>query len=484
MSFINNDTQEASQETYEFCDYNNERSVLALAIKNEDLFYSLLSKVTNFDFLGPDTNKLFRTLKSIHNSGIRKFDVPLIVKAAEDLGYNDTIDLTFIEAVLLTEIAIENFETYVNKLLDDSTKYKLFINLSDHVHSVHENAKKLKSVKSEDLLASVQADILSLSLQSSAVSEPKHAADGIDEYIESIQDNKVKVVGLTTGYPILDLAVDGLIPGTLFVVAARKKMGKSTFLTNIGLNVAVNYGEPVLYIDTEMTFNQWRDRVLAILSGVKERVIKHGGFKSDPEVHKKILLAAEKLKNSKIFHYYMPGYTVDKIAALYKKYKIKENISLGIFDYIKEPESSSVNANRKEYQILGDVTTKLKDLSGQLNIPFLAAVQVGRSGEVADSDRVARYGDVVAFWGMRDAKKAEEEGYDLKDRGYFGLRIVDSRRGGRTGEWGIGYQFFKKRLTIREVAPELQIESIYDEDDHVEVGDIEHLGDTYGTETM
>ena len=39
--------------------------------------------------------------------------------------------------------------------------------------------------------------------------------------------------GISTGYPILDKQIDGMIPGTVLFIAARKKMGKSTLLTNI-----------------------------------------------------------------------------------------------------------------------------------------------------------------------------------------------------------------------------------------------------------
>ena len=163
---------------------------------------------------------------------------------------------------------------------------------------------------------------------------------------------------------------------------------------------------------------------------------------------------------------------------MYKKYKFKEDIQLAVFDYIKEPDSTSVEAGRKEYQILGDVTTKLKDLSGQLNIPFLAAVQVNRAGDVADSDRVARYGDIVAFWGLRDKKRADEEGWDLDEIGHYGLSIRDTRRGGGTSELGIGFKFKKTKLRILEVPKMNQVENFdfLDDDLKVDVGEIEKVG--------
>lgn len=481
MSYIKGEKQDdfmVDPVSYDFCDSYNERSILSVVSKNEDAFFTVLSKASDVDFLAPESKAYFSMLSLLHKSGYKSFDKSLLSKAAKDLNCSDLCSDVFIDAILNLPISNSNLDNYMLKLLDDSTKYKLFKKLTSHIDNIKSNANLIDSKTSDDLINIVQSDILALSIKSEAISEPVHISDGLDTYIKSIESDKVEVMGLSTGYPILDKVIDGLIPGTLMIVAARKKMGKSTLLTNIAANVAVNNGLPVLYLDTEMTFKEWRDRVLAIISGVKERTIKHGGFKKDKEVYERILYAVEYLKKSKLFHHYVPGYNVEKISALYKKYKFKEDIQLAVFDYIKEPDSTSVEAGRKEYQILGDVTTKLKDLSGQLNIPFLAAVQVNRAGDVADSDRVARYGDIVAFWGLRDKKRADEEGWDLDEIGHYGLSIRDTRRGGGTSELGIGFKFKKTKLRILEVPKMNQVENFdfLDDDLKVDVGEIEKVG--------
>lgn len=442
-----------------FCDTSNERSILSTISYDEDAFFNVLARVDESDFLAPESRAYFSILCLLNKAGYTKFTKILLNKTASDLNCVELCSEAYIDAILNVHTESSNLDTLINKLLDDSTKYKLFLKLNIHSEAVLNNASTLTSKSSEDLINVVQSDLISLSIHSEAISEPIHISDGLEEYIEDIMHVHTPVIGLSTGYPILDKVIDGLIPGTLMIVAARKKMGKSTFLTNIASHVAVNDGLPTLYVDTEMTFKEWRDRVLAIISGVQERTIKHGGFKDDKEILKRLQDAVKYLSKSKLFHHYLPGYNLEKISALYKKYKFKEDIQLGVFDYIKEPESSSIEAGRKEYQILGDVTTRLKDLSGQLNIPFLAAVQVNRSGDVADSDRVARYGDIVAFWGLRDLKKAEEEAIDLDVAGHYGLCIKDTRRGGTTGEWGIGFKFKKTKLRVLEVSQENQVET-------------------------
>jgi hypothetical protein len=228
----------------------------------------------------------------------------------------------------------------------------------------------------------------------------------------------------------------------LTVICARPKLGKSTFLCNIGANVAYKLLKPVLYVDTEMDFDQWRSRMLSMMSGVDERRIKHGGY-TDQEYFN-IQQASDLIKKGNLFHEYMPGYSVDKLAAVYNKYKHVEGIELAVFDYIKEPPGGSKDKNRKEYQLLGDVTTALKDMSGELQIPF-------KHREIEEMDR----------GGIRS--------------GGHKLVITNSRRGGTTPEEGIGYEFLKRKLQLNEA--EVQLID-YDSKEYKEKEEIEHDTDS------
>ena len=87
-------------------------------------------------------------------------------------------------------------------------------------------------------------------------------------------------------------------------------------------------------------------------------------------------------------------------------------------------------------------------MSGQLNIPAVTAVQLNRDKDIADSDRIARYADVIALWRYRSTEEMETGGAEC---GTHKLVIKDSRRGGATSDTGIGYRFHKEFLQIKEV---------------------------------
>jgi len=433
-----------------FCNHTYERMVLGAALVDINKFYSLLSALSDEDFLSEDNRTVFALLKILHDKDVQVFELPLVAAYAKDMKLYDLMGgYEYLRALEIIGREHSNFEMALAGVIDASTKYKLYMMLNGHIKEVDASSSIDSEKSSIDLIGEVQSSVMDLSVGSKSSVEPKHIAHDVDEYLEDRRNNPVEIVGIPTGYPVLDSQIDGQVPGTLFVVAARKKTGKSALLTNIAINVGVYQNIPVLYVDTEMTFPEWRTRALAAISGVDERKIKHGNYTDD--VYEKLLKAAVILKKSRVFHHYLPGYNLDKITALYKKYKIKEGIGLGIFDYIKEPESSSIERQRKEYQVLGDVTTRLKDLAGELNIPFSSAVQLNRDGDIADSDRIARYADVTAFWYQRDEKILKEFSLEGETHGFYGLNIQDTRRGGATVSPGISFQFFKNILKIVEV---------------------------------
>lgn len=429
----------------------DERTVLSLCLSSIDHFYDLVTKMTASDFLGQEHQLIYALLSNFVDKGVTKIDLPMFISQAQGDGVIDLIGgVSYIQSIYNIEASSENFELYVNELLEASTKYKAYVSLSQHLETFTKNAQSGET--SLSLINKVETSMLDMTSRNTINDDPILFGDDLDEYIEERRDKRIQMTGLSTGFPILDRQIDGMIPGTLMVIGARKKMGKSSFLTNIAIHNAFRAKKPVLYMDTELTYMEFKTRALSIMSGVPERNIKHGGYSN--EDYARIKNAQRVISKGKLFHKYMPGYSVDKVVALCKKYKLREDIGLIVFDYLKEPDLSSTDGDRKEYQLLGDITTKLKDLSGILDVPALTAVQLNRQNDIADSDRIARFGDIIALWQFRTEEEKKICGVE---GGQYKLVIKDTRRGGSTPKEGIGYTFFRNRILIREVPPADQV---------------------------
>jgi len=431
-----------------FCKPVYERALLSYCFESVDNYYIIAAAVSDVDFLRPEHRLIWIMMGSLVKRGASKFDGALIINEATSNGVlKDIGGYDYVNAVIGMDLSDTNIEYYINKVLDASTKFQLYMRLQSGITTISKDATN-DDVSAADMIGVVSKDVMDLSLKSKAVREATDLSDGLDEYLEERCTNPVEYCGISSGFHILDKRIDGLVPGTLTVVCARPKHGKSTFLCNIGYHIAYRLLKPVLYVDTEMPFDQWRTRMIAMMSGVPERRVKHGGY-SDQE-NFNIQQAAKLIKKGKFFHEFMPGYSIEKLSAIYNKYRHVEGIEVAIFDYIKEPPGG--DKTRKEYQLLGDVTTALKDMAGELQIPFVCANQLNRQKDIADSDRVLRYADILMFLKPKEIEEIERGG---PQAGGHKLVITDSRRGGTTPEEGIGLEFIKRNLQMNEAQVQL-----------------------------
>ena len=449
-------------------DITVERIVLAGMVSSYAEFMNVLSFITEDDFYIPFNKLLFRVCFSIYKNELESIDKltlvneflgmiiskkdDVVVKQCEEANMTNVANVN-LQIDSLYEISksfnFSNISFYLKKLMNVSKKNKLLLYLNSKAQNV-EKVLVDHNIKSLDLVNDVELGVLDLMQGDNTTDEPEEIFSNMDLYVEKILDNKVDMIGLSTGFPILDDRIDGLVNKTLNVIAAFKKGGKSCCCMNIALHVAFKLGIPILYIDTEMSTDQKYPRILSRLTKIPEKRIKRGQL-SDKE-KEVVILASKVLKDKgKYFHKYMPGFTLDAVIALIRKYHSKHNIGLVIFDYIKSGSQEDFSTI-KEYQLLGNVTIALKDISGILDIPILTAVQRGRNGDIADSDRIARYADVVVIL----EEKTKEEIQTLGFTGGLHKFVVKySRRGGETPFEGIGLHFKKSIMNIQESETQL-----------------------------
>lgn len=284
--------------------------------------------------------------------------------------------------------------------------------------AIYEEAERLKqkalSDKDSDLnefLSGAEGAIRDISIDYQVAQDVQKLGDGIGERLKQRLLNPSSVVGLKTGWKQFDLATLGLLDGELTIVGARSKIGKSTVLLSWCKKISVDDKVPVLYIDTEMYKEEQEDKLLSMLSGVPHSEIRNGMFGKDTmsglarDKIARVQQASAQLKEAPFYHVYLPNFSLDKIQALARKYQIEHGVKLIVFDYIKLP-SSNANLGDKEYQALGYLTSGLKDLSGQLQVPVISAVQLNRGAvgkdditeaDIAGSDRILQLANRVCF---------------------------------------------------------------------------------------
>lgn len=230
----------------------------------------------------------------------------------------------------------------------------------------------------------------------------------------------------------------------------------STLLLNWATHIAFTQGIPVLYIDTELSTAEVQMRAVSHLSQVPERLVTNGKYIENEQLTSNVWRAHAVMGKGQLFHKYMPGFSMDAVKSMVRKYHAREGIGAFFFDYIKLPEVSGNDAF-KEHQILGNIATGLKDLAGQLNIPVIAAAQIKRGdsanpktrfhdSDVADSDRIGRFCTNLLAIGQKTKKEIEEDGLTC---GTHRLQVLLARSG-TPNYYGIDMHCNLPTLTMKQ----------------------------------
>lgn len=234
-------------------------------------------------------------------------------------------------------------------------------------------------------------------------------SEPIGESIDSIWDeivsrrNQDGSYGLTSKFSVFDDFFT-YERGELVVLQAKYKQGKSVFLMNEAVD-KLKKGIPTMVVDMEMPTRLYVVRLLAHLTGIDANRIKSGKYSS--EDGKTIADAIAWIKRQPFVHVYNPELTMEQLYSLCELQRNKMGLGFLVYDYLKSNEISTSD----NYNALGAKCDYLKNrIAGKLDIPVLAACQLNRMGEVADSIKINQYLSVGIKWGFKTPEMIASDG--------------------------------------------------------------------------
>ena len=205
-----------------------------------------------------------------------------------------------------------------------------------------------------------------------------------------------KLSGLATGLDDLDRIMGGLQQSDLLILAGRPGMGKTALATNIAYNVARAWhgevrpdghtttanGGIVGFFSLEMSAEQLATRIIAEQTGIPSHQIRRGGI-SEAEFER-IKDHSIELQNLQFFVDETGGLSVAQLAARARRLKRQRGLDLLIIDYLQLLQGSTRRSQENRVQEITEITTKLKALAKELNVPIMALSQLSRQVESRD----------------------------------------------------------------------------------------------------
>jgi replicative DNA helicase len=239
--------------------------------------------------------------------------------------------------------------------------------------------------------------------------------------LERIQNRESAFAGVPTGFRDVDSLLSGMQSGNLIVIAARPGVGKSSFVTNVARNVAVDAGQPVAMFSLEMSRWEIGMRLLCGEARVPWDSIRNK--RVGAEDWSRIAQAADSLHEAPLFIVDSGNVTLVDIRAKARRLSARrQGLGMIIVDYLQLMSHTRRVDNRQ--QEIAEISRGLKMLAKELEIPVVAVSQLNRDPErrqdkrpqlsdLRESGAIEQDADVVMFIHRDDSDPAKKGLADL-----------------------------------------------------------------------
>ncbi len=275
-------------------------------------------------------------------------------------------------------------------------------------------------------------------VSNSFASMKQMAKEAYDVISHLRERDKNSLPGVPSGIDMLDRMLGGFQNSDLIILAGRPSMGKTAFALSVVRNMAVDYKKPVAFFSIEMANIQLVMRLLSSESGIDQSKIRNGYI--NEEQNQKIIAGLGKLADAPLFIDDSPMVTITELKAKCRRLKAEHNISMVVVDYLQLVHAPKSESREREISI---ISSSLKQIAKELNIPVMALAQLNRSVEsrndkkpmlsdLRESGSIEQDADVVMFVNRpeRYGQLTYEDGTPTENTGEI---IIAKHRNGEVG---------------------------------------------------
>ncbi|EDY16002.1 replicative DNA helicase [Chthoniobacter flavus Ellin428] len=398
-------------------------------------------KITKEHFHLPAHASIYACLLEMWDKG-KPIDLITVTQLLQDQKQLDQSGGAAYVSELFTYLpTAANAEHYIEILVEKHTLREIIKVCTEYAARCYDEQDVVAT-----LLDSVEQGIFKIS-QSRYQAKSMSMKDQVMQAIHSIEelyDRRGAITGLPTGFAELDKMTDGLHGAEMIVIAARPSMGKTALAMNIAEHIALEAKHAVAVFSLEMSTSQLVQRLLCSRARVNLGSIRNG-FLSERDFPA-LTSAAAKLAESKIFIDDTPGLSILELRAKARRLKSQHDIRAIFIDYLQLLRSTSRRAQDNRQLEIAEISSGIKSLAKELNIPIVVLAQLNRnpesrSGEskgrprlsdLRESGSIEQDADVVGLL-VREEYYAENE-EDKKESEGKATLIIAKQRSGPVGD--------------------------------------------------
>src|SRR6187455_428910 len=376
-----------------------EQALLGAILVNNEAFYRVSDFLEPAHFFEPIHQKVYQLARDLIRAG--KLATPVTLK-------------TFLDASI--DIGGLTVSQYLARLAAEATT---IINAEDYGHTVYDLSIRRALIQVGEDMVNVAYDapvdfsprnqIEDAERRLYELAETGRYDGGFQRFAQALTtaidmaahafQRDGKLSGVATGLDDLDRMMGGLQQSDLIILAGRPGMGKTALATNIGYNIAKAHraevqadgtmksvnGGVVGFFSCEMSAEQLATRILAEQTRIASSMIRRGGIKQ--EEFDKIRDYTIELEHLPLYVDETGGLSISQLTARARRLKRQKGLDDIVVDYIQLLQGSGKRGNENRVQEVTEITTNLKALAKELNVPIIALSQLSRQVENRDDKR-------------------------------------------------------------------------------------------------
>jgi replicative DNA helicase len=376
-----------------------EQALLGAILVNNEAFYRVSDFLEPRHFFEPVHQKIYELSSSLVRAGKVASPVTLKTFLPADADVGGLTISQYLARLAAEATTVINAADYGRTIYDLSIRRALIVIGEDMVNEAYEAPVDFAPKKQIENAERKLYEIAESGRYEGGFQRFAQALTTAVDMAARAYQRDGKLSGLATGMHDLDAKMGGLQHSDLIIVAGRPGMGKTALATNIAYNVAKAWqgevrpdghtstvnGGIVGFFSLEMSAEQLATRIVAQETGIPSSTIRRGGItESDFEKIKDISIELQTLP------FYVDetgGLSVAQLAARARRLKRQRGLDLLVVDYIQLLQGNSRRASENRVQEVTEITTNLKALAKELNVPVVALSQLSRQVESRDDKR-------------------------------------------------------------------------------------------------
>lgn len=292
-----------------------------------------------------------------------------------EIWFQQAGGFSFLGDITKTNMTANNVPNHAKQLDELYRQRESFnhINLALRVIESNSTHTEKMSVVS-DAIAHVSGLMTSTSVEKKTIST---AIDKILDFID--EKNKTgSDIGLKTNIKAIDnaLGVRGIGKTDFIVIGARPKTGKTLTSLKITNEIAAQE-KKVLFFSLEMSDFELGIRLLSNQSTLKPSDFYGDTSDDNCEFWAGMNSASSKMYKQGIFIEDTPALKIQQIIAIAKQIHAKEDLDLIVVDYLQK---CGVNEKGRHDLAVGEISSGLKNLAKEIEVPVIALSQLNRNG--------------------------------------------------------------------------------------------------------